>query len=738
MMSAKVSKILDQARSRPADATGVVGDLSRLTEQYLRKRLEALFDGADDLLFDMAERAENNQKQTLFFDTMRAVRIGRSEIVERFGDLIAASFRDSPGKIKPVASPAEDEEPAMTLQDARTLERDIAVANMCAKAEGTCKQELWEIGRRVEVLIQEGHGRMSADALKPQTFSGAFRESVSGLSIAFEVELVIYKLFDRCVMGELRDLYAQVLQVFKQHGIRHQAYQAPRPAPAKPAAAQSPPAGVPGQRAADEELRSAAARNPAGAATSPFGAGSRYAAGAASGLMDSFGAGASLTQSGSFSAVPTPLDDLTLLALQNLGAFGPGEPAASYGNGQLAADLAQAAAGRSVPRWQPQQTAAYLQRASLVGRLFNGILEDPNLPQSVRPQFEQLRFSVIKTAMQESAFIADPNHPVRGLMHELAELANNARVTSLDNLRRIEEMVGQIQKQFDIAAESLMTPGPDVRPASPATAERFVSDLALRAEARRQSLVRRVRKLVGDELQLRTSAREVPADVREMLNSGWGPMMAMNLLRHGAENSRWEQGLKLLDRVVQACDPLHGAELRASPATMQALSGQLHEAFIDVGVKPERASALVEGFERAIERINASTAEPAKGEGAASHTSAPPPERKPDPMVAFTPFTETTPAQRRAALLNIILQGGVWFRIHDPGREGPRWLKAVTYYEDKDRAMFAEFNGKNSYCLSGDRLVRDLVANRSQVLDPPAAVEQALAELKLGFAGEPV
>ena len=722
----------------------IVEDMSRVALTVLRGRLDALFDGADDALFELAQKAESNKKQTLYFDTMRCLRVGRPNLVESFCTAVAATFSVT-GK-KPVSNRlttvgADEDEPTITLQDSRSLERDIAVANMSTKAEGEFRQELWEISRRIEVLVKDGERRLSSEVFSPQILCAAFRDGVAGLSIAFEVELMIYKLFDRYVMRELKDLYTQVLQVFKQHGIKQSAYQI-----ARPASLRSPANGAP-QSAADSGLASSLGPRSFNGMESlrPGGAGSPGIQPTPAGRQAGFDPAASLTanidqflppRSASHPAAVSPqLDDLTLMSLQNAESAGEPGGGGTYNDNQLAADLISASRGQTVPHWQPQQSSAYVQRAGLVGRLFNGIIEDPNLPAGLKPQFEQLRFSVIKTALKEADFIADPNHPVRGLMNELTELANNARVAGLENLRLIEELVGQIQHQFDIAADSLAGSAPDVRATPPALAERFVADVNLRAEARRQGLVRRVRRLVGDELQLRTSGRDVPPEVREMLNSGWAPMMAMTLLRHSAEGPGWTSGLKLLEQVMAALYPEQGRYLRANPEVLQGLLSQLHSGFLEAGMKQARASMLVSRFEEYLRGIE--QAMPPVSDGNArvvpfvARPQPAPATLAEIPTAPQTPFT----AQDRSRLLEQIVQGGTWFRLHDPGRESPRWLKAVTYYDNKDRAVFAEFNGKNSYSVAGEVLAQDLAANRSQILDPPADVAKALHELRAGLSG---
>jgi hypothetical protein len=705
------------------DTRKLLEELERNSVSILRERLDTLFDSADDLLFEMAERASDNQKQLAHFDTIRVIRLGRRSITDTYCQTITAMFRKAPqAKGGSEARNEPDEEP-MAMQDSRVLERDIAISNMCTKAHELYKQEVWEIGRRVAMLIEERHAEVSAEMLTPHSICLAFRDGIAALEISQEVELIIYKLFDRCVISQLKELYTRTLHTFKQWGFKAQPVVI---VPGAAGARASNPAGMvppvpqdmqfPGSGAYLRPMEQMLMQNPLLQGPVPQGFDAALLLGAAAQPQAGADAGAAMLSAG--------MDAETLQVLAKLSGTGGMDLGRQYGNVQLATDLSSAAAGQAVAHWPLQQALAYVQRASLVGRLFNGILDDPNLPAGIKPQFEQLRFAVIKSALKDSAFIHDPQHPVRGLMHELVELASHARVSGLEQLKRIEEMVGQIQTQFEVAAQSVREPAPDLKPVDPETAARFVNDLEERAEQRRRGLVQRVRALVSEELRLHTLGLETPPDVKTLLQYGWGPMMAMTLLRHGADSAAWTRGMKLLDLIVRACDLQAGMELRADTAGMQGLLGELRASLLEVGLKPERVQNLLIGFERAIYELRAKVMAQAESEAATTPVPA-----KPADAAAEAEKIEKPPKNRQA-LLETIVQPGVWFRIHDPKREGPRWLKAVTYYEDKDRVMFAEFNGRNSYCMRGERLIEDLLAERSHVLDPPPAVELALMDLK--------
>ena len=60
--------------------------------QQLKQALQALFDNADDTLFEMADRASSNAEQNAFFEAMRDLRLKRKSIERGFLQKVFESF----------------------------------------------------------------------------------------------------------------------------------------------------------------------------------------------------------------------------------------------------------------------------------------------------------------------------------------------------------------------------------------------------------------------------------------------------------------------------------------------------------------------------------------------------------------------------------------------------------------------------------------------------------------------
>ena len=776
----------------PADAETIalVDELKALAADTLARGIERMFDGADDMLFEMARRATNNKDQRIYFDTMRVVRLGRPKIGKIFREEIARGF--APDSQRPDDSATADltfED--LSLQESKSLEETIAISTMATKAENLYSHLLWELGRRLEWLIKEKQAYIAPTALAPATISSAFRRSAEALDVEFDIELVIFKLFDRLVISDLGELYTRVLRFFDQHGVKPAAITAPMPRP-------SGPGGMGGGMS--------------GEAASQVGAGAMHSAAMAG------GAGQPAPQGYGF-AQPPMMDVATLNALRSLGARGMAQipqganAAGYYGDVQLGADLATAASGQIVPGWEAPRAYAYVQRAGAVGKMFNELMQDPTLPAPLKPRFDQLRFSVIKSALRDSSFFADRQHPVRGLMNDLTTLAAGARASGMEALRRIEELVGQIQSQFDVAADDVRSQTALPGPVDEKTLEQFFAQQKEEARQRRQAIIERTRRVVAEELQLHTLSRKVPEPVWPLLNSGWAPLAALRLLKQGAGSDAWRDAMDILSRILDSIDPRRPAA--RSESAVETLEFDLADRLADIGMISERVSALLRSWRDGLAEVEAAPASSTRGPAIEPLTVeiplSPPavepalpadlapapaaaelpeedaptlldeipfeletpgatalpedvahlegePERvlpvasvpdldDPEATVLAAPEVSATQADAEATptiasilttpsdvaapsdantLLDLLMVLSSWFRVYDHDRGQNRWLKVVAHHPADGTVTFAEFNGQNKLQLLTQIFLDDLVAGRAEPIDLGPAARRSL------------
>ena len=163
-----------QSSAPGADAGGgpaspaLAEELRKLVLEQMAKRLERMFEGADNLLLSMADRARGAEEQRRNFDTRHLVKKHRADLTRVFLDELGAAFKPgADAKKKPENSDIDFEE--LHLWKTRTIDESIAVNNIAVKAENSNEQPLREIDRRLDWLIHERGAPISPAALKPAT-----------------------------------------------------------------------------------------------------------------------------------------------------------------------------------------------------------------------------------------------------------------------------------------------------------------------------------------------------------------------------------------------------------------------------------------------------------------------------------------------------------------------------------------------------------------------------------------
>ena len=108
-----------------------------ITPIFLRQ-LRALFEGADDALFGMSQRAEAAEDHRASFDLMRMLRLERRRIETDFGRCVGDTFRAVAD-----ATLEEFDLDRLSIAPTEELEEHIAVGNLISKAESEHQALLW-------------------------------------------------------------------------------------------------------------------------------------------------------------------------------------------------------------------------------------------------------------------------------------------------------------------------------------------------------------------------------------------------------------------------------------------------------------------------------------------------------------------------------------------------------------------------------------------------------------------
>lgn len=294
-------------------------------------------------------------------------------------------------------------------------------------------------------------------------------------------------------------------------------------------------------------------------------------------------------------APPPQVDQNTVSMLKNFADNAITAPG-TYTDGSLAADLLSMTGPQIIPTAESDQNWIPLQRMSLAGRFINDAISDALVPEDLRSQHESVRFPVVKSALADSTLFTAAAHPINSLVNDLMLKSATSRLTGNAEARRAVERLQQVLVQFDLAPEFVKEAMLNQAPIDEAQIQRFFEWKKEEAEARRQSILNEVRRLVMRQIEMATFGRNVPESVMKFLTSAWGPLLMKRLLNHGAEHEQWKEGLKLMEELIDEVDqPFPDKDTEPWERLMKTLEAAL----VAIGMAAERVRASIDGLQAA-------------------------------------------------------------------------------------------------------------------------------------------
>lgn len=189
----------------------------QLTLTHIEKILRRMFDHADDALFALAEKTDSTTDSTAYFDSMRIIRLKRSNIETQYFELIKQAFSD----IKHNKHSQTDDEKSfdslnvddLSLIEDADLEENIAIKNIVSKVSHHCSQPLSHIEKRLSHILSTEVDAQN-NPLGPSVICNAFMQAATALDIELKVSLIILKLFEQEIVSGIEPLLNEANNIF--------------------------------------------------------------------------------------------------------------------------------------------------------------------------------------------------------------------------------------------------------------------------------------------------------------------------------------------------------------------------------------------------------------------------------------------------------------------------------------------------------------------------------------------
>ena len=487
--------------------------------------LQALFDHVDDALFEMADKADSNAAQNMYFESMREVRLKRRGMELSFLKSIEEAFHlavtRSGGKLEPVAELNTTE---LSLVANDELEELMASSSLVSKAEKTFVQPLAVLMARLNTLLPDSPITAENNPLGPAVICKAFVDSCQALDTDINTKLVLFKLFDRYVVSGLAAVYNSCNDLLADAGVMADA--SPSQLTGKQATANTG-----NVQSAEVFANLQALLKAAPQVSSPQGAG--------------------LQSAGQAPQIPhESLMSLLQLVQQNLLSQGV--------TGQAHIDIQQSLNDLCVER-MPGQAVSIGQvdddTINLVSMLFQFMLEDRNLAAPIKTQLARMQIPIVRVAMNDKSFFSRGGHPARKLLNVMATSAlgwEEPKNIERDPLyKKIGAIVGRLLEDFEGGADVY---------------EEILNDFTafVELERRRANLIEQrtldaedgkakselAREAVKQLLQDKLAGRDVPPVVMNLLQEAWSNVLFLANLKEGEDSLAWQQAVTVVDELL--------------------------------------------------------------------------------------------------------------------------------------------------------------------------------------------
>lgn len=698
-----------------------------------------LFESSSQVLLEFADAAENNRLQRLFFDAQREFYLKEEAIVGEFERGLRdglSSFSSNPSGGTTLGADT------LSLVEVEDYERSLALETIAKRSINKQLSEMHALAQRLSALMGGRPIPLEQVPASPMQVIRIFDPTSRKLDVEKEVRLVFYTLFDRYVMSRLGELYASLNARLIDMGILPNIkfdYQrfgpggsstegspadtAGDPAVADPGtgAAEGIPLEPAIASAADAQFQRLRPTTPTSTETlsaiSSLLMAKRQQQAAAAPLHTS------VPITPTAANVGEAIADMRVLQEAPHPIPIPTGPPGS----KVAVDAALLLKVKNALQKQRQIIKNLVGQDKLdrkeedvidiVGMLFEAMLNEKLLPNSVKTLLSHLHTRFLKIAVQSPDFLDNTSHPARKLFERMLDAG--IRWVREDNLRagiypQLQEIVTQILKQKALDEEFFVEKIEELDKAEKRLEQQSsaAEDRTLEAERGRARLDQ-AKDIVKKTIDDISGDIEVAPAVITFLSTTYADYLTLLLLRNDldTESNAWSNAYSVGEALVAAAvysakgQPL-GPEVRSDlTQRLESTVGSL------IPHHDQNIRRVIDTLDKAAEKPAPAASKPKVGVKPAARVKAE------EPIAASRQDTETeeaseapVSAEDQKVADKLMREAGNWFVMQDKGQKGEQAVKLLWVNPHTRNMLFVDQHGaKVALMPAGDvaRRVRE-------------------------------
>jgi len=721
-------------------------------------------------ILGLAEQARSNKDQVALFEVQNLIAAIQQPAEEEFCQHLSNGFVKFKNKtLNTLTGEERFTGDMLSLVEHSDLEETIAITSITHRAEGFYAEQLWAMQQRLALLNDGEKLDERGNPSSPVQFCEALRKVLSSLDMDIKTKIIGYKIFDQEVVGQLEPLYVELNDYLIQQNLLPNLRFVPAPSSDNSTASKAnideqvaddpldinPLAELAETVTPDPLSRRASDRLLSGALNSSdaqyqtnllnaikllqthithqsFGASQQAVSQppvAAAGYVPAAVVHSNANLSPSSQQVDTQylriynsnqlVDVLDNVQTNTLAVTKQAYATAGAGVVNIAPQSVQ-----DVSQQMMQQIAREnengavesndMQTIDLVGMLFEYMLSDEHLPDSVKALLSYLHTPFLKIAFIDKNFFEQPEHPARVLLNSLAESGvrwvSNDGSDQFEIFNKIKVTVFRLLEEFKndtrLFAELLIEFNSYIH--NVARRQELMERRALE-KAQGEEKLREAKMQVNQTVRSRTDGREMPSAILLLLLQPWSDYLSFVLLRYSENSEVWARAVAVIDDLLWSLEPktLQVDKIKQTEKQV-ALIAALEHGFETIGYEQDKGRKLIEAV-IALQRL---ALQSKKAEAAPA-----PMRSKLESMAAEKAgHTEESIAPQTADETKIIdslkmIEFGTWFEF-----EGGKRLKVAWFNKKTNHYMLVDQQGRKVSLIAGLQLAREMIAGSARVI----------------------
>jgi len=559
-----------------------------LTNKHLAPLFRKMLDEFDEALFEQSDKATTNVMQIQYFDLMRDVRKLREQVEDAFFQRVhqgCEHFVQGTHIEEKV-----DKDAQLSLVGHDHLDQSLAGKTVVSKALARYSVEISSLNQRFAVI--DGGSKPGEDSVNlpsgPAHIVSAFEHAIQPLNLPSDVVLLVFELFDQHVMSQMATLYRllndQMIRANILPNLKTDTYVAKIVKQASPRAR----VGAAVSESASASASASAGGQPPAVASVSLGdqvtlTHEEKALFISISEMLASRRGDTGLLSDEISEIKAKREEL----VEALSRIQDQEQSIS----SIQEELHSIENFKDVVTEQIQQISsdkvgvagADADTIDLVGMMFQFVLDDAALSDSIKTLLSHLHTPYLKVAILDKAFFGDKAHPARQLLNLMAKTAGRIQFKAADDqgiYDKVHATVDQIVKEFkdDIHLFELLLEDFQTFDESLNRRREHVEKRAIATVQGQEELIG-ARQKTTEVIQAKTQDISLGAAMLAVLNGPWSTLLVLTLLPKSKVSGRWDVCVAVIDEMVA----LHNKPPENWQRQLQILRGKVKKGLSIIG-----------------------------------------------------------------------------------------------------------------------------------------------------------